>query len=189
MARFREEWSYIHDWLNTMYAGKPYLGLEDIKAFMTMEREIEKQRGRGINVGLESSSRRGVGPSGITDKWILENVTEPVESAHAKLALERAGIVRGEKKKRWDESVKYGMEALAQDRARGAGIWSTLGKIGGIGAGIGLSFLPGVGPILGRVLSQAATGFDFTNDDWSDIFQQLRDMLGEGEEEDEGGVI
>lgn len=183
---FGEELKYYKDYMNLMYGAKSYLSPYEVGLFGGMEKQIERRREKLTDVSLESAARRGVLSSGITDKYITETVTEPIESAHAKLGMKKMEIVGAEKERRHKESLRMAIARVQREREESKGMWGTVGKIAGTIAGVGASFIPGIGPIVGPLIGKGVSSmFDFSDDDWVDIQEMIRQMELETEEEEE----
>jgi hypothetical protein len=183
---FGEELKYYKNYMDLFYGSKSYLSPYEVSLFGGMEKQIERRREKLTDVSLESAARRGVLASGVTDKYITETVTEPIETAHAKLGMEKMGVVSAEKKRRHGEALRMAIARVQREREESKGLWGTIGKIAGTAAGIGASFIPGVAPVaLPFALRNLTSLFDMGDDDWADIQEMIRQMELETEEEEE----
>jgi len=195
---FAEELKYYKDYMNLMYGAKSYLSPYEVSLFGDIEKQIERRREKLTETSLESASRRGVLASGITGKYITETVTEPIEAAHATLGMEKIGKIGEEKTRRHQESLRMAIERVKREREESKGFMGTVGKFVGTAAGIGASFIPGVGPALSPLVAGGVGSlFSMGGEDWTDIEKLiaywekygLPDEEEEEEEEETGGPV
>lgn len=159
---FGEELKYYKDYMDLFYGSKSYLSPYEVSLFGDLEKQIERRRERLTDVSLESAARRGVLSSGITGKYITETVTEPIESAHAELGMQKIGMIGAEKGRRHKEALGMAIDRIQREREEAKRRGGFFGKLvgGAISGGI-TGFMAGgpMGALGGAGLGLVGAGF------------------------------
>lgn len=146
---------YYQEFINRFWSGG-FLSEDELGMFAGREKRI-KERGESLEEqALENLYRRGVQASGIGDEFISTHVTKPTIEAYAQLDFAEAQMAD----KRRQEAMNYAMMKYQEEQKRSAGLWGSLGKLGGAVAGgaIGTFLVPGLGTAAGAGLGASLFG-------------------------------
>ena len=145
--QFAELHQYYSDFVNQFYS-QGFLTPSELELFERQEDFLARRKKDVRRAGLAEGAARGLLRTGQAFESIMAPRMQAVEEAYASLDFERQRIEEG----RRQQAFSMAMQAMKEDeerRARGGGL---LGSIFGTALGVGASFIPGIGPIVGPAL-------------------------------------